>query len=175
MGFLSKLLTMGEGKQLKRYQAKVDKINALEPEFQALSDEELAAKTQEFRERYAAGESLDDLLPEAFAAVREASVRTIGLRHFDVQLIGGMALNEGQIAEMKTGEGKTLVSTLAGYLNAIPGHNVHIVTVNDYLARRDCEWMGQIYRFLGMKTGLIQNGMPPAAKKPAYEADVLFS
>ena len=150
-----------------RYQAKVDKINALEPEFQALSDEELAAKTQEFRERYAAGESLDDLLPEAFAAVREASVRTIGLRHFDVQLIGGMALNEGQIAEMKTGEGKTLVSTLAGYLNAIPGHNVHIVTVNDYLARRDCEWMGQIYRFLGMKTGLIQNGMPPAAKKPA--------
>ena len=93
-------------------------------------------------------------------------MRTIGLRHFDVQLIGGMALNEGQIAEMKTGEGKTLVSTLAGYLNAIPGHNVHIVTVNDYLARRDCEWMGQIYRFLGMKTGLIQNGMPPAAKKP---------
>ena len=122
MGFLSKLLTMGEGKQLKRYQAKVDKINALEPEFQALSDEELAAKTQEFRERYAAGESLDDLLPEAFAAVREASVRTIGLRHFDVQLIGGMALHEGQIAEMKTGEGKTLVATLAGYLNAIPGH-----------------------------------------------------
>ena len=174
MGFLSKLLTMGEGKQLKRYQAKVDKINALEPEFQALTDEQLAAKTSEFRERYAAGERLDDLLPEAFAAVREASVRTIGLRHFDVQLIGGMALNEGQIAEMKTGEGKTLVSTLAGYLNAIPGHNVHIVTVNDYLARRDCEWMGRIYRFLGMKTGLIQNGMAPAAKKPAYEADITY-
>ena len=174
MGFLSKLLTMGEGKQLKRYQAKVDKINALEPDFQALTDEELAAKTVEFRERYAAGETLEDLLPEAFAAVREASVRTIGLRHFDVQLIGGMALNEGQIAEMKTGEGKTLVSTLAGYLNAIPGHNVHIVTVNDYLARRDCEWMGRIYRFLGMKTGLIQNGMSPAAKKPAYEADVTY-
>ncbi|MEY8459959.1 preprotein translocase subunit SecA [Eggerthellaceae bacterium 24-137] len=174
MGFLSKLLTMGEGKQLKRYQAKVEKINALEPEFQALTDEELAAKTVEFRERYAAGETLDDLLPEAFAAVREASVRTIGLRHFDVQLIGGMALNEGQIAEMKTGEGKTLVSTLAGYLNAIPGHNVHIVTVNDYLARRDCEWMGRIYRFLGMKTGLIQNGMSPAAKKPAYEADITY-
>ena len=129
MGFLSKLLTMGEGKQLKRYQATVDKINALEPEFQALTDEQLAAKTSEFRERYAAGESLDDLLPEAFAAVREASVRTIGLRHFDVQLIGGMALHEGQIAEMKTGEGKTLVSTLAGYLNAIPGHNVHIVKI----------------------------------------------
>ena len=174
MGFLSKLLTMGEGKQLKRYQATVDEINGLEPAFQALTDEELAAKTVEFRERYAAGETLDDLLPEAFAAVREASVRTIGLRHFDVQLIGGMALNEGQIAEMKTGEGKTLVSTLAGYLNAIPGHNVHIVTVNDYLARRDCEWMGRIYRFLGMKTGLIQNGMAPAAKKPAYEADITY-
>ena len=174
MGFLSKLLTMGEGKQLKRYQATVEKINALEPAFQALTDEELAAKTQEFRDRYAAGETLDDLLPEAFAAVREASVRTIGLRHFDVQLIGGMALNEGQIAEMKTGEGKTLVSTLAGYLNAIPGHNVHIVTVNDYLARRDCEWMGRIYRFLGMKTGLIQNGMAPAAKIPAYQADITY-
>jgi preprotein translocase subunit SecA len=174
MGFLSKLLTVGEGKQLKRYQAKVDKINALEPSFQALSDEELKNKTAEFRARYEKGESLEDLLPEAFAAVREASVRTIGLRHFDVQLIGGMALNEGQIAEMKTGEGKTLVSTLAGYLNAIPGHNVHIVTVNDYLARRDCETMGRIYNFLGMTTGLIQNGMPPSAKKPAYEADVTY-
>ena len=174
MGFLSKLLTMGEGKQLKRYQAKVDKINALEPEFQALSDEELAAKTQEFRERYAAGESLDDLLPEAFAAVREASVRTIGLRHFDVQLIGGMALNEGQIAEMKTGEGKTLVSTLAGYLNAIPGEGVHIVTVNDYLAKRDSEWMGQVYEFLGMSVGLIQNGTKTAARKAAYDADVTY-
>ncbi len=174
MGFLSKLLTLGEGKQLKRYEAAVQKINALEPSMQALSDEELAAKTVEFRERHAAGESLDDLLPEAFAAVREASVRTTGLRHFDVQLIGGMALHEGQIAEMKTGEGKTLVSTLAGYLNAIPGDNVHIVTVNDYLARRDCEWMGQIYRFMGMRTGLIQNGMRPADKIPAYQADVTY-
>ena len=174
MGFLSKLLTLGEGKQLKRYQAQVDKINGLEPQFQALTDEELAAKTVEFRERYAAGETLDDLLPEAFAAVREASVRTIGLRHFDVQLIGGMALNEGQIAEMKTGEGKTLVSTLAGYLNAIPGHNVHIVTVNDYLARRDSEWMGRIYRFLGMEVGLVQNGMRPEARVPAYKADVTY-
>ena len=174
MGFLSKLLTLGEGKQLKRYEATVAKINALEPSMQALTDEQLAAKTDEFRERHAAGESLDDLLPEAFAAVREASVRTTGLRHFDVQLIGGMALHEGQIAEMKTGEGKTLVSTLAGYLNAIPGTNVHIVTVNDYLARRDCEWMGQIYRFLGMRTGLIQNGMRPADKIPAYQADVTY-
>ena len=174
MGFLSKLLTLGEGKQLKRYEAMVQKINGLEPSMQALSDEELAGLTEQFRARFAAGESLDDLLPEAFAAVREASVRTIGLRHFDVQLIGGMALHEGQIAEMKTGEGKTLVSTLAGYLNAIPGDNVHIVTVNDYLARRDCEWMGRIYRFLGMRTGLIQNGMRPADKIPAYQADVTY-
>ena len=174
MGFLSKLLTVGEGKQLKRYQAIVDKINGLEPQISALSDAELAAKTEEFRQRYANGETLDDLLPEAFAVVREASVRTTGLRHFDVQLIGGMALHEGQIAEMKTGEGKTLVSTLAGYLNAIPGNNVHIVTVNDYLARRDCESMGRIYRFLGMTTGLIQNGMNPKDKIPAYRADVTY-
>ena len=174
MGFLSKLLSIGEGKQLKTYEGIVEKINALEPAMQQRSDDELRALTAEFRERYANGETLDDLLPEAFAAVREASVRTTGLRHFDVQLIGGMALNAGQIAEMKTGEGKTLVSTLAGYLNAIPGHNVHIVTVNDYLARRDAEWMGQIYRFLGMKVGLIQNGMKPAEKIPAYQADVTY-
>ncbi len=174
MGFLSKLLSFGEGKELKKYEEKVAEINALEPEMQALSDEELSGLTDKFRERYAAGETLDDLLPEAFAAVREASVRTIGLRHFDVQLIGGMALHAGEIAEMKTGEGKTLVSTLAGYLNAIPGHNVHIVTVNDYLAKRDSEWMGRIYEFMGMKVGLIQNGMRPADKVPAYEADVTY-
>ncbi len=174
MGILSKLFSAGEGKQLKKYQGKVDKVNALEPTMQAMSDEELRGITAKFRERYAAGETLDDLLPEAFAAVREASVRTIGLRHYDVQLIGGMALNAGEIAEMKTGEGKTLVSTLAGYLNAIPGHNVHIVTVNDYLAKRDSQWMGQIYEFLGMKVGLIQNGMRPAAKIPAYQADVTY-
>ena len=127
-----------------------------------------------FRERAQNGEDLKSLLPEAFAAVREASVRTLGLRHFDVQLIGGMALNDGQIAEMKTGEGKTLVSTLAGYLNALPGNNVHVVTVNDYLARRDSEWMGQVYRFLGMEVGLIQNGMRPDKKIPAYKADVTY-
>ncbi len=174
MGLFSKILSVGEGKQLKKYQGKVDAINALEPKMQAMSDEELGAITESFRERYKAGETLDDLLPEAFAAVREASVRTIGLRHFDVQLIGGMALNAGEIAEMKTGEGKTLVSTLAGYLNAIPGHNVHIVTVNDYLAKRDSEWMGRIYEFLGMKVGLIQNGMPLDKKRPAYQADVTY-
>ena len=174
MGFLSKLLTMGEGKQLKRYQAIVDTINGLEASIKPKTDAELRAFSDSLRERAAAGEDTAALLPEAFAAVREASVRTTGLRHFDVQLIGGMALNDGQIAEMKTGEGKTLVSTLAGYLNALSGDNVHIVTVNDYLARRDSEWMGQIYRFLGMEVGLIQNGMRPAQKTPAYKADVTY-
>ena len=173
-GFLSKLLTLGEGKQLKNYEATASKINSLEAEMQARSDEELRALTAAFRERAAGGEDLKSLLPEAFATVREASVRTLGLRHFDVQLIGGMALNDGQIAEMKTGEGKTLVSTLAGYLNALPGNNVHVVTVNDYLARRDSEWMGQVYRFLGMDVGLIQNGMRPDKKIPAYKADVTY-
>lgn len=174
MGFLSKILSAGEGKQLKKYQSRVEQINALEPKMQAMSDEELGQITEKLRERYNNGEKLDSLLPEAFAAVREASVRTIGLRHFDVQLIGGMALNAGEIAEMKTGEGKTLVSTLAGYLNAIPGNNVHIVTVNDYLAKRDSEWMGRIYKFLGMKVGLIQNGMPLETKREAYQADVTY-
>ncbi len=174
MGLFSKLLSVGEDRPLKKYQKVVEAINDLEPRMQAYSDEELAHLTVEFRERLDAGEDLDDLLPEAFAAVREASVRTIGLRHFDVQLIGGMALHDGKIAEMKTGEGKTLVSTLAGYLNALPGNNVHIVTVNDYLAERDSEWMGQIYRFLGMKVGLIQNGMDPLQKIPAYQADVTY-
>ena len=173
-GFLSKLLTLGEGKQLKNYEATASKINSLEAEMQARSDQELRALTAAFRERAQNGEDLKSLLPEAFAAVREASVRTLGLRHFDVQLIGGMALNDGQIAEMKTGEGKTLVSTLAGYLNALPGNNVHVVTVNDYLARRDSEWMGQVYRFLGMEVGLIQNGMRPDKKIPAYKADVTY-
>lgn len=174
MGIFSKLLSVGEDRPLKKYQKVVEEINNLEPRMQGYSDDELAHLTVEFRERLDAGEELNDLLPEAFAAVREASVRTIGLRHFDVQLIGGMALNDGKIAEMKTGEGKTLVSTLAGYLNALPGNNVHIVTVNDYLAARDSEWMGQIYRFMGMNVGLIQNGMDPLKKIPAYQADVTY-
>lgn len=174
MGIFSKLLSVGEDKPLKKYQKVVETINNLEPRMQAYSDDELAHLTVEFRERLDAGEDLDDLLPEAFAAVREASVRTLGLRHFDVQLIGGMALHDGKIAEMKTGEGKTLVSTLAGYLNALPGNNVHIVTVNDYLAARDSEWMGQVYKFLGMSVGLIQNGMDPLKKIPAYQADVTY-
>ena len=139
-----------------------------------MTEEELRAQTDKFRERYANGESLDDMLPEAFATVREASKRTMGMRHFDVQLIGAMALHEGHIAEMKTGEGKTLVSTLAGYLNAIAGKGVHVVTVNDYLAKRDSEWMGRIYKYLGMTVGLLQNNMPLELKRPAYQADVTY-
>ena len=172
--FLSKILSFGADKDLKAYQRIVEKINALEPTMQEMSDEELQAQTEKFKARYAEGESLDDLLPEAFATVREASVRTIGQRHFDVQLIGGIALHKGTIAEMKTGEGKTLVSTLAGYLNALSGEGVHIVTVNDYLAKRDSEWMGTIYKFLDISVGLLQNGMRLSLKKPAYEADITY-
>ena len=172
--FLSKILSIGADKDLKAYKRIVEKINALEPTMQAMSDEELQAQTEKFKARYAEGESLDDLLPEAFATVREASVRTIGQRHFNVQLIGGIALHKGTIAEMKTGEGKTLVSTLAGYLNALSGEGVHIVTVNDYLAKRDSEWMGTIYKFLGISVGLLQNGMRLSLKKPAYEADITY-
>jgi preprotein translocase subunit SecA len=172
--FLAKLLTLGEGKQLRQYESRVGAINDLEPSIKPLSDEALVAKTAEFRKRYADGESLDDLLPEAFAVCREAAWRSLGMRHFDVQLIGGMVLHSGTIAEMKTGEGKTLVATLAVYLNAIAGKGVHVVTVNDYLAKRDSEWMGQVYRFLGLEVGLIQSQMEPALRKPAYAADVTY-
>lgn len=141
------------------YQERVDAINALEPAMQQLSDEDLREKTDEFKRRYKSGEGLDDLLVEVFAVVREAAKRVLGLRPFDVQLIGGMILHEGQIAEMKTGEGKTLVATLPSYLNAISGKGVHVVTVNDYLARRDSEWVGQVHRFLGMDVGLVQQGL----------------
>ena len=146
-GFLSKLLTLGEGKQLKHYEATAAKINGPNPRCRRALTRSFARSPPRSANAPRTERDLKSLLPEAFAAVREASVRTLGLRHFDVQLIGGMALNDGQIAEMKTGEGKTLVSTLAGYLNALPGNNVHVVTVNDYLARRDSEWMGQVYRF----------------------------
>lgn len=171
---LAKLLSAGEGKQLKKYRNQVARVNALEPEMQAKTDEELAAMTGILKERVAAGEKLQSILPEAFATVREAGVRRLGMRHFDVQLIGGMALNDGNIAEMRTGEGKTLVSTLAGYLNALTEKPVHIVTVNDYLARRDAETMSRLYNFLGMSVGLIQNNMLPSAKIPAYKADVTY-
>ena len=172
--FFSRLLSRGADKQLKEFRAITDRVGTLEPKFTAMDDSELKAQTALFRERNANGESLDDLLPEAFAAVREASRRTTGLRHFDVQVIGGIALHRGMIAEMKTGEGKTLGSTLAGYLNAIPGEGVHIVTVNDYLAKRDSEWMGEIYRYMGLNVGLLQNGMKLNLKKPAYAADVTY-
>ena len=173
-GFLSRLLRSGEDKQLNKYTELAVRIGELEGTVTDLEDEALKARTVEFKERYANGEDLDALLPEVFATVREASIRTLGMRHFDVQLIGGMTLNAGQIAEMKTGEGKTLVSTLAGYLNAVSGKGVHIVTVNDYLAKRDSEWMGRIYRFLGMEVGLLQNGLKPEARKPAYQSDVIY-
>jgi len=171
---LTKLLTLGESKQLRRYEERVVEINDLEPSIKRLSDDELAAKTVEFRSRLEQGETLDDLLPEAFAVVREAALRTLGMRHFDVQLIGGMVLHEGMIAEMKTGEGKTLVATLAVYLNALAGKGVHVVTVNDYLARRDSEWMGRIYRFLGLEVGLVQAQMDTALRVKAYQADVTY-
>jgi preprotein translocase subunit SecA len=159
---------------LKRLQARVPEINALEPTLAALSDEALQARTIAFRERLAQGDSLDDLLPEAFATVREAAKRVLGLRHFDVQMIGGMVLHEGKIAEMKTGEGKTLVATLPVYLNALTGKGVHVVTVNDYLAKRDAEWMGRIYRFLGLTTGVIVHGLTDDERRAAYAADVTY-
>src|SRR5216110_2094951 len=152
----------------------VDAVNALEANIHALSDDELRAQTEVLRQRLANGEKLDDLIPEAFATVREAAIRTLGQRHYDVQLIGGIALHRGEIAEMKTGEGKTLVATLAVYLNALEGKGVHVVTVNDYLARRDADWMGQIYRFLGMNVGVIVPNMTDQDKRDAYNADITY-
>ncbi|MCX7112045.1 MAG: preprotein translocase subunit SecA [Proteobacteria bacterium] len=159
---------------IKKKKKIVKKINALEPQIEKLSDAELQAKTLEFRERLANGEKLEALLPEAFAVVRVASQRVLKMRHYDVQLIGGMILDDGKIAEMKTGEGKTLVATLAAYLNALPGKGVHVVTVNDYLARRDAEWMGEIYGFLGLTTGVIVNGLDNAERREAYAADITY-
>jgi len=161
-------------RSLKAYQRQVPRINALEPAMEALTDAALQAKTAEFRERLAGGATLDDLLPEAFAVVREAGKRTLGQRHFDVQLVGGMVLHDGKIAEMKTGEGKTLVATLPVYLNALAGKGVHVVTVNDYLARRDAEWMGQIYNFLGMSVGVVVHGQDDDTKRAQYGADITY-
>jgi preprotein translocase subunit SecA len=161
-------------RSLKGYQRRVPDINALEPTMQALSDDALRGKTAEFRQRLAEGATLDDLLPEAFAVVREGARRALGMRHFDVQLIGGMVLHDGKIAEMKTGEGKTLVATLPVYLNALPGKGVHVVTVNDYLARRDAEWMGQLYGFLGLTVGIIVHGLDDEQRRAAYAADITY-
>ena len=174
MSFLTKLFGTYSDRELKQIYPIVDKIEALEPEYQALSDAELAAKTPRFKERLANGETLDDILPEAFAAVREASVRVLGLRPYRVQLVGGVVLHQGRIAEMKTGEGKTLVATLPAYLNALSGEGVHIVTVNDYLAKRDSEWMGKVYRFLGLSVGLIIHGLDKAQRQQAYAADITY-
>src|SRR5213078_3395438 len=158
---LAKVVGTQNERELKKLRPLVAQINALEPSVQPLSDDALRAKTVEFKQRFANGETLDQLLPEAFAVVREVGRRVLNMRHFDVQLIGGAVLHKGKIAEMKTGEGKTLVATLPAYLNALEGNGVHVVTVNDYLARRDCEWMLPIYRALGMEAGYIQSDMEP--------------
>jgi preprotein translocase subunit SecA len=171
---LDKILRAGEGRALKQLEKLVDLVNAQEPRFASMSDQELRAMTDQFKKRYADGEYLDDLLPEAFAVVREASKRTLGQRHYDVQLMGGAALHRGNIAEMRTGEGKTLVATLPSYLNALTGLGVHIVTTNDYLAERDSEWMGRIHRFLGLKVGVILASMSPQERREQYGADITY-
>lgn len=173
MGFIRDLLD-DNAREIKRYQKRVKAINALEPDMMALSDDELRGKTEEFRQRLANEEELDAILPEAFAVVREASRRVLGQRHYDVQLIGGMVLHEGKISEMRTGEGKTLVATLPSYLNALTGQGVHVVTVNDYLAQRDSEWMGQIHRFLGLSVGLIVHGLNYEERRASYNADITY-
>jgi preprotein translocase subunit SecA len=176
LDFIKGLFKDPNEKELERLQVIVDEINSLESEMQKLSNSELKAKTEQFKKRYKEGESLDDLLPETFAVVREASQRATdeGFRHFDVQIMGGIALHEGKIAEMKTGEGKTLVATLPVYLNALTKKGVHVVTVNDYLAKRDSEWMGQIYEFLGLDVGVVLSGMTPQERKKAYDSDVTY-
>ncbi|WP_442880533.1 DEAD/DEAH box helicase, partial [Aeromicrobium sp.] len=165
---------MGEGKILKQLQAVANQVNALEDEFHAMSDDELRAMTEEFRTRLDEGATLDDLMPEAFATVREAAQRVLGQRHFDVQVMGGAALHLGNIAEMKTGEGKTLVSTLPAYLNALGGKGVHVVTVNDYLAKYHAEWMGRVHHFLGLSVGMILPSMTPSERRDAYAADITY-
>ena len=174
LGFIQKLLGNKNAKEIKRIRSIVEEINGLEPSLLSLSDTSLRAKTQEFKDRLAKGETLDDILPEAFAVVREASKRVLGMRHFDVQMIGGIVLHRGNIAEMRTGEGKTLVATLPVYLNALSGKGVHVVTVNDYLAKRDSEWMGRLYNFLGMSTGLIVAGLDYDQRKQSYGADITY-
>jgi len=171
---LSKVFGSRNERTIKRMRKTVEQINALEPEFEALSDEQLQGKTEEFRQRLTDGATTEELLPEAFATVREASKRVFGMRHYDVQLIGGMVLHEGKIAEMKTGEGKTLMATLPAYLNALSGKGVHVITVNDYLASRDAEWMGRLYAFLGMKTGVIVGGLETQQRREAYASDIVY-
>ena len=174
MGLFEKIFGTHSEKELKKIAPIVDAIEALDDKMQALSDEELKAKTQEFKDRLAAGETLDDILVEAFAVVREAAYRVLGMKHYRVQLIGGIVLHQGRIAEMRTGEGKTLVSTLPAYLNALEGKGVHVVTVNDYLAKRDAEWMGQVHEFLGLKVGIILNSSTTDERREAYNCDITY-
>ena len=171
---MGKIFKTYSQKEVKRVMPIVKKINELEEEISKLTDSELRAKTDYFKKQLAEGKTLDDILPESFAVVREASKRALGMRHFDVQLIGGIILHQGRIAEMKTGEGKTLVATLPVYLNALEGKGVHVITVNDYLAKRDSEWMGKLYKFLGLSVGLVVAGMEPYQKQKAYAADITY-
>ncbi|MBT8368442.1 MAG: preprotein translocase subunit SecA, partial [Deltaproteobacteria bacterium] len=174
LNFLTKVFGSKNERELKQLQPLVERINALEPQMQALNDDQLKAQTAAFKQRIAQGETLDDLLPEAFATVREASMRSLKMRPFDVQLIGGIVLHQGKIAEMKTGEGKTLAATLPAYLNALSGKGVHVITVNDYLARRDTEWLGNIYSFLGLSVGTILPGLDDSERLAAYGADITY-
>ncbi len=174
MGFLDNLFNMADKKELKKFNKIVDSIDSLEPKFESMSDKELKDMTNVFKERLANGETLDDILPEAFAVVREASKRVLGMRHYRVQLIGGIVLHQGRIAEMKTGEGKTLVGTAPVYLNALTGKGVHVVTVNDYLAKRDKEQMGKVYEFLGMTVGVIVHGQDPQTRRAQYQCDITY-
>ena len=174
MGIIEKIFGTHSQNELKRIYPIVDRIEAMEPEMKALSDEELRGKTREFKQRLAEGETLDDILPEAYAVVREAAFRSLGMRHYRVQIIGGIILHQGRIAEMKTGEGKTLVSTLPAYLNALEGKGVNIVTVNDYLAKRDAEWMGKVHEFLGLTVGVVLNGMDNKERREAYACDITY-
>jgi preprotein translocase subunit SecA len=170
----TKMFGSKNAREIKRMRKTASRINELEEQYGNLSDTELQGKTAEFRRRYEEGATLDQLLPEAFATAREGSRRVMGMRHYDVQMVGGITLHEGRIAEMKTGEGKTLVATLAVYLNALTGKGVHLVTVNDYLARRDAEWMGKLYRFLGLQVGVVVAGQPHDEKRAAYQADIIY-
>ena len=173
-GLARKLFGSENDRRVRKYQPRVDAINAMEASMEAMSDDELKGQTAKLKGRLEAGESLDDVLVEAFATVREASRRVLEMRPFDVQLIGGMILHEGKIAEMRTGEGKTLVATMPVYLNALEGKGVHVVTVNDYLAARDCEWMGEVYNWLGLSTGTIVHGLDDTQRKAAYAADITY-
>lgn len=174
MSLMEKIFGDLNAKEVKKVAKIADKVEAYDQQMQGLTDDELRAKTEEFKERLKKGETLDDILPEAFAVCREGSVRSLGMKHFRVQIIGGIVLHQGRIAEMKTGEGKTLVATLPVYLNALEGKGVHVVTVNDYLAKRDMEWMGKLYSFLGLTVGCVIHGITEEERKAAYDADITY-